>query len=107
MKRESQEESMDQRRSEGNPRAPPCRQGGHALHAGDPNGIELTSHDRDFEKHVDYIHYNPVKHGYTQRPIDWRWSSIHRYVGAGILPPDWAGDDNVVNEPGADYGEPD
>ncbi|WP_333876663.1 REP-associated tyrosine transposase, partial [Methylobacter sp.] len=32
----------------------------------------------DFEKHVDYIHYNPVKHGYAKRPIDWPFSTLHR-----------------------------
>jgi putative transposase len=43
----------------------------------------------DFEKHVNYIHYNPVKHGYVKRPIDWHFSS-HRYVQAGVLPEHWA-----------------
>ena len=27
-----------------------------------------------------YIHYNPVKHGYTVSPYDWPWSSVMRYV---------------------------
>jgi putative transposase len=43
----------------------------------------------DFAQHVDYIHYNPVKHGYVSRPIDWPHSSIHRYVREGTLPADW------------------
>lgn len=38
---------------------------------------------------VDYIHFNPVKHGLVRRPLDWPWSSIHRYVHDGILAPDW------------------
>lgn len=45
--------------------------------------------ERDFARHVDYIHYNPVKHGFVQRPIDWPYSSIHRYVRQGVLPADW------------------
>jgi len=45
----------------------------------------------DLAAHVDYIHYNPVKHGYVLHPIDWPHSSIHRYVAAGRLPGDWAG----------------
>jgi putative transposase len=36
--------------------------------------------DKDFSHHVDYIHYNPVKHGYVKRPADWVYSSIHRYI---------------------------
>ncbi len=48
--------------------------------------------DADFERHVDYIHYNPVKHGLVTRVADWPFSSFHRYVAQGILPGDWAGD---------------
>ena len=46
--------------------------------------------DGDFERHVDYIHYNPVKHGYVKRAIDWPFSTIHNYVQKGILPKNWA-----------------
>ena len=48
--------------------------------------------DADFERHVDYIHYNPVKHGLVPRVADWPFSSFHRYVAEGLLPADWAGD---------------
>ena len=48
--------------------------------------------DIDFERHVNYIHYNPVKHGLVTRVADWPFSSFHRYVAQGILPADWAGD---------------
>lgn len=47
--------------------------------------------DEDYARHVDYIHYNPVKHGHVQRVIDWPYSSFHNYVARGILPKDWAG----------------
>jgi putative transposase len=53
---------------------------------------------RDFERHVDYIHFNPVKHRLVARVCDWPHSSFHRYVRGGLLPEDWAGDF------GADYG---
>jgi len=46
----------------------------------------------DFERHVNYIHYNPVKHGLVMRVADWPHSSFHRYVAQGMLPADWAGD---------------
>ena len=46
----------------------------------------------DFERHVDYIHYNPVKHGYVKRPGDWPFSTFHRYVQTGVLPEYWTDD---------------
>jgi putative transposase len=45
--------------------------------------------DEDFERHVDYTHYNPVKHGLVSKPIDWPHSTIHRYVRDGVLDADW------------------
>jgi putative transposase len=45
--------------------------------------------DADYANHVDYIHYNPVKHGYVVRSTDWQYSSIHRYIRHGILPATW------------------
>jgi len=42
--------------------------------------------------HVDYIHFNPVKHGLVSRVRDWPYSSSHRDVRDGLLPDDWAGD---------------
>ena len=47
--------------------------------------------EHDVQRHVDYIHFNPVKHGHAQQPIDWPYSSIHRYVRQGLLPADWSG----------------
>ena len=49
----------------------------------------LESED-DFERHFDYIHYNPVKHRHVRCPRDWLWSSFHRWVTAGVYPADWA-----------------
>jgi putative transposase len=47
--------------------------------------------ERDFGRHVNYIHYNPVKHGLVLRVGDWPYSSFHQYVRRGLLPEDWAG----------------
>src|SRR5262249_21456347 len=44
--------------------------------------------EKDFERHVDYIHFNPVKHGLVGRVRDWPYSSFHRYVRQGVLPDD-------------------
>ena len=48
--------------------------------------------DADLERHVDYVHFNPVKHGHVARETDWPHSSFHRYVERGLLPADWGGD---------------
>ena len=48
--------------------------------------------ERDYAQHIDYIHVNPLKHGYVQRVCDWPYSTFHRYVADGILPIDWCGD---------------
>jgi putative transposase len=45
--------------------------------------------DRDFNQHVDYIHYNPVKHGLVKNAIDWPWSSLHRYLRSGYYSNEW------------------
>jgi REP-associated tyrosine transposase len=49
----------------------------------------------DFARHMDYIHFNPVKHGHVTRVRDWRYSSFHRMVRLGIYPEDWAGDSKI------------
>jgi putative transposase len=48
--------------------------------------------ESDFTRHIDYIHFNPVKHALVRRVSDWPHSSFHRYVREGLLPDDWAGD---------------
>ncbi len=45
--------------------------------------------DDDLDRHVAYVHFNPVKHGYVERAIDWPYSSIHRYVGEGAVSETW------------------
>ncbi|TVQ10054.1 MAG: transposase [Leptolyngbya sp. DLM2.Bin27] len=45
--------------------------------------------ETDFSRHVDYIHYNPVKHNLVNRPRDWPYSSFHRYVADGAYSLDW------------------
>ena len=58
--------------------------------------------DADLERHVDYIHFNPVKHGHVSKVCDWPHSSFHRYVAKGVLPEDWGGE---VREPSGNFGE--
>ena len=46
--------------------------------------------DLDLQRHVEYIHFNPVKHGHVRQVKDWPYSSFHRYVRQQLLPLDWA-----------------
>lgn len=55
-----------------------------------PKFWEHTLEDEDdFERHFDYVHYNPVKHGLVQYPYQWPWSTFHRWVKAGVYSRDW------------------
>ena len=45
--------------------------------------------DRDYQVHVDYVHFNPVKHGHVGRAVDWPYSSFHWCVREGAYGPDW------------------
>jgi len=47
--------------------------------------------EADLAAHVEYIHFNPVKHGLVERVKDWPWSSFHQYVRRGWLAEDWGG----------------
>jgi putative transposase len=53
--------------------------------------------EADLERHIDYIHFNPVKHGHVSRVADWPHSSFHRYVERGLLDADWGGDMREIN----------
>jgi putative transposase len=61
----------------------------------------LIRDDDDFARHVDYIHINPVKHGYVERVVDWPHSSFHRFVRDGVVPSNWANEGNFDG----DWGE--
>lgn len=43
----------------------------------------------EYSWYMDYIHWNPVKHGYVDSPDEWEFTSFHRYVSDGIYPPGW------------------
>jgi putative transposase len=79
----------------------------------------LIRDDRDYEQRVNYIHWpllrilrprhlcihahrNPVKHGYVKKPVDWQHSSIHRFIGAGVIDRNWGTTDSMN---GDDYSE--
>jgi putative transposase len=55
--------------------------------------------ERDLARHIDYIHYNPVKHGLVTTVDDWPWSTYHRFVRDGFYC------HQVLNDDDGDFGE--
>ena len=53
----------------------------------------LIRDEADFQSHLDYIHHNPVKHGWVKQVKDWSYSTFHRCVKKGIYPLNWEGVD--------------
>jgi putative transposase len=47
---------------------------------------------KDYDRHMDYIHYNPVKHGLCNNPIDWPYSTLQKLIAEGRYPKGWASD---------------
>ena len=56
----------------------------------------LLRDDEDWRRHMDYIHYNPIRHGYVNNPGDWPQSSFRKAVKDGLYVPDWG-----TEEPGS------
>jgi putative transposase len=45
--------------------------------------------DEDFSNHLNYVHYNPVKHGLVSCPHLWPYSSFRQWVRKGVYTEDW------------------
>jgi putative transposase len=58
--------------------------------------------DCDFSRHVNYIHFNPAKHGLVANPADWPHASLHRFIRDGVVAPDWGKAEDSEGE----FGEP-
>jgi putative transposase len=65
--------------------------------------------EEDFRRHLEYIHYNPVKHGYVRCPHAWPWSSFSRWVKMGVYDDSWCcvceGDGEAIPGAALDYGD--
>lgn len=48
--------------------------------------------EADYRNHIDYIHWNPVKHGHVNKVAQWPYSTFHRYARGGAYPMDWGGE---------------
>ncbi|MGA2402941.1 MAG: transposase [Syntrophobacteraceae bacterium] len=58
--------------------------------------------EEDLQHHLDYIHFNPVKHGLVSRVSDWPHSTFHEYVRRGLYASDWGGCNDLLDK---DFGE--
>lgn len=54
--------------------------------------------ERDYMRHMDYLHYNPVKHGLVKCVKNWPFSTFHRYVKCGAYPENWGGTDTGTRD---------
>lgn len=64
----------------------------------------LIRDEMDYVQHMDYLHYNPVKHGLVRSVQDWQFSTFHRYVKEGVYSEDWGGRGD--GQENGDFGEP-
>ena len=55
----------------------------------------LIRNDEDLKRHIEYIHFNPVKHNLVKAPKDWQFSSFHRYVSDGRYNLEWGAGVNM------------
>jgi putative transposase len=67
-----------------------------AQHGGRRRGVwqprfweHVVRSPEDRNRLFDYVHFNPVKHGYVKCPKDWPYSSFHRFVREGFYERDW------------------
>jgi len=59
--------------------------------------------ERDYRTHMDYVHFNPVKHGFVAHAADWPFSTFAKCVALGLYEPTWAFSDNGEDQ--TDFGE--
>jgi putative transposase len=59
--------------------------------------------DTDLSNNINYIHFNPIKHGYVADPQDWKWSSFMKYESEGYYPDPWHEFSKIDTK--MDYGE--
>ena len=55
--------------------------------------------EEDLQRHLDYLHFNPVKHGLVECAAQWPYSTFHRFVKGGVYLPDWIGSEKVEDIP--------
>jgi len=63
----------------------------------------LIRDDQDMKNHMDYIHYNPVKHNMVKRVNEWPYSTFHRHCHNGIYSENWG--TGYIDDNQSEYGE--
>ncbi len=53
--------------------------------------------ENDLNNQINYIHYNPVKHGFVHNVKDWEYSSFHKFVKRGLYNNDWGSVKDIEN----------
>jgi putative transposase len=56
----------------------------------------LIRDEQDYQAHIDYVHFNPVKHGLVERVVEWPYSTFHRCVRHGVYPSNWGDGSNAA-----------
>ena len=59
--------------------------------------------ENDLTKHLDYIHYNPVKHGLVNNVKDWQYSPFHKFVNQRLYENDWGSEKDIENIKDLDF----
>ena len=62
----------------------------------------MIRNETDYARHVDYIHYNPVKHGCVKNASEWQYTTLHQFIERKIVSPDWGRADDFEIE---NFGE--
>ncbi len=57
-----------------------------------PVELEEIVDELDYKTHMDYIHFNPVKHGLVDQVVEWPYSTFHRLSARGLYPLEWGED---------------
>lgn len=60
--------------------------------------------EKNLQRHIDYIHYNPVKHGLVKSAEDWPWSTYHQFLKEGLYG-NFNNLENTVDKNVSDLGE--
>ena len=64
--------------------------------------VKYSREEKDFARHDEYVHVDPVKQGYVQQAADWPYATFHRCVKQGIYSHNWGGGQQDFT---ADYDE--
>ncbi len=57
----------------------------------------LIRDEKDLYRHIEYIHFNPVKHGLVNSPSEWKYSSFDTYLRSGVYPKEWGKSEDIWN----------